>query len=387
MSLIVSDAIARGQTIINSIDAARVEDSDWIQFFNNWLRYSRQNYNLPWARKVTPIKLFPGVIEYALPSDFAHVIAPQVPYPEDDTNNFLYTSETELAQNLTSRNTLSLAFKDGTQYLLCRKKNETVGESIIHDCESVTSNGTWVGSGTATNVRVDNDIFRYGSGSIAFDCSGSGTATLSNSTLTAVDLSDFEDKSYGFLQFFIPSGVSPTSITLKWGTDSSNYWSKTVTVQQNGAAFIADDWNLCSFQWFDATEVGTPSSSSIGYVEVECAGATAASLYRIDQISFKKFSLEDFNYYSSYLVQSSGGTRKESITLVDDVFLGVTEFEDCSIFYAASMIGTFILKDSDLASAARSEFERAFNALKIKYPDLSPSVQTEYYSGSLSRQF
>ena len=64
---------------------------------------------------------------------------------------------------------------------------------IINQIESITNNGTWSVTGTGSDLSVNNTNFVQGAASLQFDTTG-GTASLTNSNMTAVDLSAYENQ-------------------------------------------------------------------------------------------------------------------------------------------------------------------------------------------------
>ena len=121
---------------------------------------------------------------------------------------------------------------------------------MLNDFDSlITGGGTWTldtTNGDGTNLTVDTNEYKQGSASLNFDVDVSQTANnkviLYNSTLTEMDLSSYEDLAAFIFWVYIPDVTYFSSVTLYWGSDSSNYWSATVTTDMNGTAW-ASGWN------------------------------------------------------------------------------------------------------------------------------------------------
>ena len=148
--------------------------------------------------------------------------------------------------------------------------------------------------------------------------------------MTAVNLSSYDEQGSIFMWVFVPDTFTLTSLTnfiLRWGNDSSNYWSKTVTTANDGLAFKAG-WNLLRFDWSSATETGTVAPATIDYLHftITKSGAQAADTdWRIDEIIFKKGAPYEVVYYSKYGWQTSAGAYIEESTTTTDLLVADTD--------------------------------------------------------------
>jgi hypothetical protein len=158
---------------------------------------------------------------------------------------------------------------------------------VLNNLDSLAGNGTWTASGDASNITLDSGDYISG-GAFNFDtASGGATAVLSTSSMNQVNLSTYDEQGSVFMWVFVPDTFTLSSLTnfiLRWGNDSSNYWSKTVTTANDGLAFKAG-WNLLRFDWSSATETGTVAPATIDYLHftITKSGAQAADTdWRID---------------------------------------------------------------------------------------------------------
>lgn len=186
---------------------------------------------------------------------------------------------------------------------------------IVNQIEAIGTNGTWAVGGTASDLSVNNTNWVQGSGSLQFN-STTGAAWLENSTMSAQNLSEVEDQAYFFVWVYIPTASSLTSVNLRIGSSSGDYWTATATTNQQGTAFV-NGWNQCQFVWSSMTEVGTPDSSAVDYARITLnttADLTGNLLNGLDCILGTILSYE---YYSKYLFRSaSTGAFQE--TVLDD---------------------------------------------------------------------
>ncbi len=187
--------------------------------------------------------------------------------------------------------------------------------AIINQIEAIATNGTWAVGGTASNLAANNTNFAQGAGSLQFDVT-SGAAYIENSTMSAVDLSTVENQSYLFTWVYVPTGATLTSVDLRFGSSSSNYYHQTVTANQQGTAFV-NGWNLCQFIWSTATVVGSPDSSAIDYgrVTLNVTGTMTGCL--VNGMNSILGTILSYSYYSKYAFRNaSTGAYQE--TVLDD---------------------------------------------------------------------
>lgn len=202
---------------------------------------------------------------------------------------------------------------------------------VINEIEAVATNGTWAAGGTASNLSANNTNYVQGAGSLQFDVT-TGAGYLENSTMTSINLSNVVNQSSLFVWVYVSTGSNLTSVNLRWGSSSSNYYSSTVTTNQQGVAF-QNGWNLCQFIWSAASTVGTPNSSAITYARITLTMTggtnTACKLNGLDSILGTILSYE---YYSKYLFRDAiTGAFQETVT--DDSNLINLDTESYNIFF------------------------------------------------------
>lgn len=189
---------------------------------------------------------------------------------------------------------------------------------IVNQIDSITDNGTWAVGGTGSSLAVNNSNFAQGAGSLQFDAT-TGAAYVENSTMSAVDLSEFVNQSSFFVWVYVPTGSNLTSVNLRWGSSASDYYTVTVTQTQQATAFV-NGWNLCQFTWASASTTGTPNSAAIDYGRVTLNLAANATAVKVNGMNSILGTILNYEYYSKYLFRnSSTGTYQE--TVLDDADL------------------------------------------------------------------
>src|SRR3990167_10472308 len=235
-------------------------------------------------------------------------------------------------------------------------------EATLHTCESLTSNGTWQVSGNASNLTLDSDIYAQGDASLNFDLAASWTSAsvvvgaVSTSLMTAVDISDYELGGSVFVNVWIPSTTGLTSINVKVGSGSTNYFRQSVTVTNENLVF-STGWNLLRIDFASATETGTVDMDNIDYLEVGIVGdgtASASTDWRLDYFIARRGIQHEGWYYTKFGWQTSGGSYIEESTVVGDKINADTEE-----YYL------FVLKLKELIALDKEEFDAvsSYNAL------------------------
>lgn len=265
---------------------------------------------------VNPI--FNGVFDYPIAADVKGNriidIRPQVRRLPLDIWSQSYNQEFDVFKSniLTLKNMFTMNLNTGIKTLRINAPflNNPI---IVNEAENVTSNGTWTVAGTGSNLTTDNINYVQGTGSLKFD-STAGVAYVENSTMTAVNLSSYENQSSFFVWVYAPTGTNLQSVNLRIGSSSANYYSLSVTQNQNQTAFV-NGWNLCQFDWKDMSVTGTPNSSSISYVRVSLTTIGTNTGLRVNGIDSILGSILEYEYYSKYLFRDSEtGAFQEKVT-------------------------------------------------------------------------
>lgn len=309
-------------------------------------------------------------------------VYPQVQrLPEDIWSQQYNQAFDVMKQNIFSMsNMFTIKFNTGikTIRLNCPFLNPPI---IINQIEGIILNGTWATGGTASNLTVNNTNFAQGSGSLQFD-STTGVAYLENSTMTAVDLSDVEKQSSLFVWVYIPTGANLTTVRLRWGSSSINFWEQTATTNQEGTAFV-NGWNLCQFNWATAIPSGGPNSSAINYSKISLtttANMTGCLLNGLDSILG---TVLQYEYYSKYLFRnSSTGAFQE--TVLDDSDLINLDTESYNLlFNQVAYLAAQQQQGLDANFHDGPFFKGAYDAGVIKYKSMYKSElqkpQSTYY--------
>ncbi len=252
---------------------------------------------------------------------------------------------------------------------------------IINQIEAIATNGTWAAAGTASNLAVNNTNFAQGAGSLQFDVT-SGAAYIENSTMTAVDLSAVENQSSIFVWVYVPTGATLTSVNLRWGNDTSNYFTRTVTQNQQATAFV-NGWNLCQFQWSGATETGSVTTTAIDYARVTLNVTGSMTGCLVNGLDSILGTILSYSYYSKYAFRD-GTTGAFQETVTDDSNLINLDTESYNlltnlvIYFAAQQLQG---QDAPFdASFFKNEYDSGLLRYKAMYKSELQKPQSSYYN-------
>ena len=252
---------------------------------------------------------------------------------------------------------------------------------IINQIESITSNGTWAVGGTASGLAVNNTNFAQGAGSLQFNTTV-GIGYIENSTMNAIDLSDVVNQSSLFTWVYVPTGSQLTSVTLRWGSSSSNYYTETVTLNQQGNAFV-NGWNLCQFEWSSASTVGSPDDTSISYARISLVTTGTNTGILVNGLNSILGTVLNYEYYSKYLFRdATTGAFQETVTSDSNLINLDTESYNLLFNQVAYLAGQQ-MQGLDASFYDGSFFKNAYDTGVIKYKSMYKSElqkpQSVYY--------
>jgi hypothetical protein len=326
--------------------------------------------------------IYDDVYSYVAPTDLKDdkivALYPQANATAADNFSNVYSEGFTLNK---FRETLNVRYNSGVKTL--RLSKETTAGSTLNTCDSVTANGTWAVGGSGADIAADSLYKISGSASLKFTINSGGTSSyIENSTMTAVDLSGFENNGAMFAWVYIPSTTVITAVALRWGSSSSDYYSVSVTAAHDQTAFVTG-WNLLRFDWQGLTPTGTPVDTAIDYVRVTFTHTTAGTTpVRVDSVMAKLGAIWEIDYYSKYLFRNTSGTWIEKPTAETDIVnldttgYNVLLYEVCLIC-AHELQGEDSRYDMDYFREKRKE---AWDAYTGNNKSQTMKKQSSYYS-------
>jgi hypothetical protein len=267
--------------------------------------------------------IFNSVYDYTIPTDLKGNkvidLRPQVNRYKRDNYTQTYNKNFDINKDWSLAPSFTIQHNTGVKTIRINNKMLPMG-ATLDTATSITGNGTWAVDGTtATDLTTDDVQFVAGSSSLKFNLAASGsTGYIQNSTLTAVDLTDYQGQSTIFYYVYLPTASNFTSLNIRWGSDTSNYWTSTATTDFFGNALV-NGWNLIAANWNAATtKVGSPVYTAVDYVRISYNyDGTAQTGVKLNNIVCRLGNILEIEYYSKYLFRNaSTGAWQE--TVLDD---------------------------------------------------------------------
>jgi len=278
---------------------------------------------------LTP-NLFNGIFDYQCPTDLKAQSIIDIPGQAKRYDGEWMLMPTDEFVRSPRSGTVAIDDVNGVRVL---KLSSAVDSKtiVVSELDSLTSGGgLWGAFGDAENLEKDDADFVKGAGSVKFDISSAGGTTvgIENSSANAVDITDYLDGTSAFFVWAkINSTTNLTNYILRFGTDDSNYYSKTVTTQADGTAFV-NGWNLLKFDVASYSTQGTPTNTNIKYFALymtKDAAKVSETDYKFDWLVLKKGVVHDVKYYSKYGWQNASGTYIENSSAPTDLLVADTD--------------------------------------------------------------
>lgn len=385
MSVTVASLVTNFDTYIGDSSTDRISQVERFQFLTEstvWLQEETGNDHMV---KTYTLNYYDNVHYYKITSAVASLLegADLRRGEADQLETMAHKSARELAEEIGQKNMESswaIERRDSDWFLVVNHQSKYLPD-LIASFDSVTADGgTWAADTTnsdATNVTADPYEYKQGSGSLNFDLlvaqSGNNRATISNSTVNSMDLTQYNNLAAFVFWVYIPDVTYTTSVTLYWGSSSTAYWSASATTDINGNAFVAG-WNRIAIQWSAATMTSTPNVAAITYIRFDVnygASQANATDYRIDDLNVVRPEALTFLYTSWYVGTNSGGTAITAFSATTDIpyFSGQYDQYKYAVAHRAASLAFYgPLRNSNEGQLHEVEAIKALNRQKKLIP-------------------
>lgn len=323
--------------------------------------------------------LYEDIYRYVTPADIKGDkiidIRPQTDRGYSDKFSHVFEKEFDMNRNDFS---YDVVMESGVKYLTASRG---VGyRYVLNTLNSITGNGAWSVT-NGTGLIADTLTKFQGQSSLRFTSSATGSY-IENSTMTSVDISNIKNIGALFVPIFIPSGATITSLSLRWGSSSSNYYTQTATSAHDATTF-KQGWNIVRFDWAGATPTGTPVDTAINYLRLTLnyTGTPLSSFY-VDQITANLARLYEIVYYSKYLFRSIAGVWKEKPTADDDIINLDTESYNLLLYETVFLAAQEIQGEDSSFDVAffEKQRDRVFKEYKAQHKSEVIKQSQQYYS-------
>lgn len=321
------------------------------------------------------LNLFKEIYDYTAPSDLKRRkvidIRPQTGRNTSDNFRQAYIEDIDRDKN---DKTFSVEYDEGTKFMRIVDRTLT-GAIQVTDSDS----DNWTAGTGVSNITEDTVNYSEGGKSIRFDVSsGQNLLTWAG---TAVDLSDHTNKSTFFMWIYLPDSSIISSIKLRVGSDASNYYEITGSLQRGS---VKDGWNLYKFEWDGVSDAGTTDEENVDYVRLEITTTSADTDLYIGVVTSKFPYPHEIVYYSEALFKSSAGTYLSIPTANTDVLQLDSDaenlfFYECCELAASDLGDTESMIKFDLLLNGDGNESGLYSEYNTDQPSEAIRPQTQYY--------
>jgi len=252
----------RRDTSANSVDMT----TDGFRAIVGALQVWDGEHEWPWQITKSKINYRDGITTYRINANLNFKCAVDIRPEKSPVSNleFEYLSNNRFDSDSIYTKKFAIKTEDQRQYLRVKYSGQSL---VVNQANSVTNNGTWVGATAISNLSDDIYESFNGSTSLKFNYSGT-TGTLTNSTMRAVDVSRYAQRSGIYFDIDLKSITGLTSITMRFGSSGANYITGVATTDYLGNPFVLG-WNRVVLDWNGTTTVvGTPVDTAWTYIQL-----------------------------------------------------------------------------------------------------------------------
>lgn len=302
-----------------------------------------QKADVPEASAKQAITLYNGVYDYAAPTNiFGGSLIDFRPQGNSrNANDYVYKKGIEQFDRTKALlpNGYMLTFENNKGVGVVRVASPKPTARVILDNMDVITG--WTVAGSASGLAKDETVYYNSPSSLRFTLTGSSTGTLTKA-INQIDIDSYEDVCVGFLAIRTPSITNLTSISVKVGSDSSNYDQVSDTDGFLGA-FTVDEWLLVAFDFSGATSTGTPDWDAIDYIQVSVVHSGTITNFRVGGFWLALPSPHEMIYQTAAIFLRSGALSKTITDDNDEIVLNDSAYNlyehECAITIAEQASG------------------------------------------------
>ncbi len=338
-------------------------------------------------RIVQMTQVFDDVFDYPLPSDVKGDRIIDLQLQAGRTPWDVFTQG--YAENFDANKLVSFKNKIYTQWNTGLKTIRIEAPFLTSPLQ-LTGTGTttgWTLGGGASDLTIDQTNNVAGGGALTLNLlAGQTTGYVENTSLTPVDLTTYVNNSTGFLWVYMPTGASITSVNVRWGSSSANYYSYTATTTQQGTTF-QNGWNLIALPWISATVTGSPDADSFSYVRVTPTyNSTLQTGFKVCNLTFALGYYFNLQYYSKCMFRDpiTNAFQENVVDVTDNNKLINLDTESYNLlFNKVAFLVAQSLQGADAqydATYFDSEYQTALKRYKAQNLSEAINKTESYYS-------
>ena len=384
MALTVQSIIDNFNTYVGDTSTDRITAAERLQYVTEscvWLQEELGNetqnatYTLDYLDSLFDYKVTTAVADLLEGADLRRDTF-------DQRQTFAHKSAKEIAEEIgqgSTESAWSIERRDSNTFLKVNHVSKNSSKAISGFDTINDGGGEWTldtTNGDGTNLTIDSNEFKEGNASLNFDAdvsqSGNNKIEVVNTTATTSDLGQDEDLSTFLFWAYIPDVTNFTGFTLYWGSDTSNYWSATVTTDVDGSAWV-DGWNRVKIAWSDATKTSAPDVTVINYYQFDYnygGGQGDDTDFRLDDFRLIRPEKLTFHYISWNVGTDTSGTDITVFGATTDIpyFSGQYDQYKYVVAHKAASIAFTNLRLRDKSQEEESEALKALQRARRWIP-------------------
>lgn len=269
---------------------------------------------------------------------------------------------------------------NGTKQLIQLGPNVIQGNII----NSFSTLNLLSGTGDATSLAVDNNVFVNGGGSVSFTINpalghGYGGILTSGFGIMSVQQALMQNGINKVYSWLPTTNIS--AIELIMTSSTGNFYTFTATSQDSGAPFVNSTinaiWNRTQFPWSLVSITGSPNSQSITsyeirYVEGPSFGSVAIPLFRINDLYTSYPDNMNLVYYTQYKGTSADGLTKkiilDSVSDLPTFMQFFPDFVNIIALRAAYILMPQLSGDKEFMAIYKKDYDEQMGDLGKTYP-------------------
>lgn len=304
---------------------------------------------------------------------------------ENDDIEGRHTREFDIKKG---KDTFTVETINGVQTL--RLSKDLTPRTLLHRMDSLTLEGSITGSGDVSNLAIETVDHISGNGAVKFDLDGvTGQGVINIDLLSAVDLTDLLDVGALFHWLKFPDADDLTSIEFRWGSDSSNYWSVTITSPHDRTSFEDNAYTLQRADWANATKTGSPTVSAIDFLQLRLnyTVGQAQTGVKLDNITAALGEAWEVLFYTDRLFKDTNGNLLETPDDDTNEIMLNADGINILLYEVMGIIAQEVKgknQSSDLAFYERklegdAKKPGMYEKFSMKYPSQAVRIQEDYY--------
>lgn len=313
--------------ILQGLNLASVKNVN--RAFERAVRKMLISIDVPEAQIRTALTLYDGVTDYAAPVKMFQTSLVDI-RPQGITRDPTMSVVKQVPDQFDrQKRWVGPEFKASVEYISGNPVLRLVSSIPMPNIEldPCTATTGWATGGNASSLALDQTVFWQSPGALRFNLAANGTNGYIEKTISQVDLTNYPGVGVVFVAVYLPSGIGTaiSSIGVRVGTDSTDYYDTSVTVPFVFSTFNAGagQWMLLACNLANATTVGTVTVTQIKYLRVyfNYTSATAINNVYVGDVWVSLPTPSTLIQQTDAIFQDGSGNFNQTITNDSDLIV------------------------------------------------------------------